>query len=315
MRFKSFHKRFPIFRLLISLIVNLVLIAAPAIVRSGGRTKKSNLPLLVETGWLAANSSSSKLRLLDYGRTAEDYQAGHVPGAVFVDRKTVWDEVRGIPGMLPAVETVVETLTEAGISSDNTVVIYDSGGGLWASRLFWAFEYLGHRDAHLLNGGWDKWVQEEREVQKEASVVPRGDFTAQVQPDLLATKEWILENLGNPGLQVVDTRSPKEYTGEDARAAQGGHVPGAININWVFNLTDDESKTFRSEEKLAEMYDSLEISRDKVAVTYCQTGVRAAHTYFVLRLLGYSKVRVYDGSWAEWGNNPEAPIVIESSRK
>lgn len=110
MKFKSFDIRFPIRRSLISFIVNLVLIAAPAIVGSGERIEKSNLLLLVETKWLAENSSSSKLRIVDYGRTTQEYQAGHIPGAVFLDRKTVWDEVGGIPGMLPAVKTVVETL-------------------------------------------------------------------------------------------------------------------------------------------------------------------------------------------------------------
>lgn len=158
-------------------------------------------------------------------------------------------------------------------------------------------------------------MREGREVQIEPPVVPRENFIARVQPEFLATKEWVLEKLGNPSVQVIDTRSPKEYTGKDVRARRGGHIPGAININWVHNLTDGDSKTFLPEGKLAEMYESLEVSKDKVAVTHCQTGVRAAHTYFVLRLLGYPKVRVYDGSWAEWGNDQEAPIATGSSTR
>lgn len=310
MRFKPLTLRF-----LILFIVNLVLIAGPPGVGSEEKTEKSNLPLLVETGWLAENSSLSNLRIVDFRKTAQDYRAGHIPGAVFVERKTVWDKVDGIPGMLPAIETVVETLRKAGISNDNTVVIYDNMGGLWASRLFWALEYLGHRDVHLLNGGWNKWIHEGREVQMGVSVVPPGNFTAQVQPGLLATKEWILEVLGSPDVQVVDTRSPMEFTGQDVRAKRGGHIPGAININWVGNLRGGDSKTFLPEKELAKIYDSQEVPKDKVVVTHCQTGVRGAHTYFVLRLLGYPKVRLYDGSWAEWGNNPATPIATGSSTR
>ncbi len=309
MRLSSANKRCFRSKFLTLFLVNLVLIAPPAIIGSAEKTETSSIPLLVETRWLAENSSSPKLRLIDYGRTAQAYQAGHIPGAVFVDRKTVSDKVDGIPGMLPAVESVVETLEKAGIGSDNTVVIYDSAGGLWASRLFWALEYLGHRDVHLLNGGWTQWVRERREVQREASVVPRGSLTVELQPGSLATKAWILENLRNPGGRVVDARSPKEYTGEDAQARRGGHIPRAINVNWVSNLANDDSKTFLPKDELAEMYDSLEVSKDKVVITHCQTGVRGAHTYFVLRLLGYPDVRLYDGSWAEWGNAQDTPIV------
>jgi thiosulfate/3-mercaptopyruvate sulfurtransferase len=315
MRFKSFNIGSLILKFLVLCIGIPVLVVAPGTGESGGRAEKSNIPLLVETGWLAKNRGSSKLRVIDFGRTTEDYQAGHIPSAVFVDRKTVWDVVDGIPGMLPAVETVVEALEEAGISTDSTVVIYDGAGGLWASRLFWALEYLGHRNVHVLNGGWDKWIGEGREVQMEAPVVPRGSFKAQVQPDLLATKKYVLENLGNPSVQIVDTRTPKEYIGEDVRATRGGHMPGATNINWVSHLAGGASKTFLPEEKLAQLYDSQGISKDKIAVTHCQTGVRGAHTYFVFRVLGFTRVRVYDGSWAEWGNDPETPIVTGSSAR
>ena len=110
----------------------------------------------------------------------------------------------------------------------------------------------------------------------------------------------------------IDTRSQKEYTGEDLRAARGGHIPGAVNINWILNLKSDGSKTFALEEEMVELYDSQKILKDKTIVTLCQTGVRGTHTYFVLKLLGYSKVRVYDGSWAEWGNDWEAPIIKET---
>lgn len=271
-----------------------------------------SVPLLVETKWLATKGNSSKLRLIDYGRKVRDYQAGHIPGAAFVDRKTAWNKVDGIPGMLPYVETLVQELESVGISNDSKVIIYDSSGGLWASRLFWALDYLGHRDVHILNGGWNKWVREKRAIEIASYLPPRGKFIPHIQPDFLATEDWILENLTNPDVQIIDTRSPREHAGEDVKAARGGHIPGAVNINWISNLKGDNLKTFAFEEELAELYDSQKISKDKIIVTYCQTGVRGAHTYFVLKLLGYPKVRVYDGSWAEWGNNWKTPVIRET---
>jgi thiosulfate/3-mercaptopyruvate sulfurtransferase len=291
------------------------LVLAPFGALSDDRERGSHAPLLIETQWLEENSRRSDIRIVDFGRSLDEYNAGHIPGAVYLETKVVWDNVDGIPGMLPNVDTVVRTLEKAGISNDLTVVIYDSIGGLWASRLFWALEYLGHQDVHLLNGGWNKWVQEGRRVQRYTPSVQRGNFTAQIRPDRLATKEWILQNLDNPDVQIVDTRSPAEYTGEDVRAAQGGHIPGAVNIDWVLNLTGDDQNTFLFQEELAEMYDSQDVTRDKVAVTHCQTGVRGAHTYFVLRLLGYPEVRVYDGSWAEWGNAEDTPILKGKAQK
>lgn len=264
--------------------------------------------LLVETEWLAEKGNSPKLRIIDFGRKPQDYKTGHIAGAVFVDRKVVRDKVNEIPGMLPPVNTVAAELEKAGISNNNI----DDSGGLWASRLFWALEYLGHENVHILNGGWNKWIQEKRPIQVRAFIPPRGNFTVHLHPDLLATKEWILENLPNPRVQIIDTRSFKEYAESGDMAAQNGHIPGAVNINWILNLTPNESETFLPAGELKELYESMNISKNNTIVTSCRIGLRAAHTYFVLRTLGYSKVRVYDGSWIEWVNSFGTTAMTES---
>ncbi len=301
MRSKFFRRK-----LLVLLLVQLTLIAG--LLEAEGKQGEDGLPLLIETEWLVNNLSSPKLKVVDFGRAYKDYQSGHIPGAVYLEQKAVWDRVNGIPGMLPAPETVAKALAGAGISDDSSVIIYDGANGLWAARLFWALEYLGHKGVHVLNGGWNRWLQDGGEVQKGAPRVPRGSFTARLRPELLATREWILRNLESPRLRVVDTRSPKEYSGADARSARGGHIPGAVNINWILNITDQ--KIFLPEDELAEFYDSRGVEKDKIAVTLCQTGVRGAHTYFVLRHLGYPEVRLYDGSWEEWGNIEDTPVIV-----
>jgi thiosulfate/3-mercaptopyruvate sulfurtransferase len=267
------------------------------------------LALLVETDWLAAQSDTDNLRIIDCRDTIETYQTGHIPGAVFLSRKVVWDTVEGIKGMLPETQKVASAFEQVGVSNQSTVILYDAKGGLWASRFFWALEYLGHKNVHILNGGWLKWVGEGRPTQVETPSVSKGTFKVAVQSAYLVNKGWMLAHLSDPEVKIIDTRSPNEYHGKDVRAQRGGHIPGAVHIDWVHNLAQTKAKTFKSESELAALYTGAKISPGKTIVTHCQTGVRGAHTYFALRLLGYEKVAVYDGSWAEWGNDRQTPIV------
>lgn len=264
--------------------------------------------ILVSPEWVQENAD--EVTILDVGRDSDAFAEGHIPGAAFVDRVVVWDTVDGIDGMLPDPDIVAADLAEAGVSNDRPVVVYDGGNGLWASRFFWAIEYLGHEQVHLLDGGIGAWSDSGLELSETIEVPERGDFVAEVRPRLIADKEFVLEQHENESFAILDTRSQAEFTGEDVRSARGGHIPGSLNIDWTNNLSDADH--FRPFEELAELYgDALE-GRDGPAVTLCQTGVRGAHTYVVLRVLGEEDVRVYDGSWAEWGNDETAPISNET---
>lgn len=267
--------------------------------------------ILVSPEWVSERSD--EVVIIDYARDREAFNEGHIAGAAYVPREVAWDEVNGVNGMLPAPETVAADLSEAGVSHDTPVVVYDSGNGLWASRLFWALEYLGHTDVHLLDGGVVAWQQAGYELTGDVTVPERTDFQPQLREGLLVKQDYLLENLDNEEFAIIDTRSPEEYTGEEQRSARNGHIPGAVNINWVANLPEGEGSSFRPVEQLASTYEDILENKDGTAVTLCQTGVRGAHTYVALRVLGYEDARLYDGSWEEWGNDSDSPIADASN--
>ncbi len=278
---------------------------------SAGGSGESVLPsLLVETEWLEENLEAESILILDTGRSAEEYEAGHLPGAVFFPVNLYYQEVDGLPGMFAGVAQVQEALRVAGVDKDSAVVVYDPGHGLWATRLFWTLELLGHQKVSVLNGGHGRWAAEGLEFSTESPQPTPGDFVARLQRDFVVTGAELLESLEDT--IVIDARSPAEYEGTDVRAARGGHIPGAVNINWVLSNTNEAVNSFLPVDELEEFYAAELAGQEGKIVTHCQTGVRGAHTYFVLRLLGYDGVALYDASWAEWGNDDSLPVTTGS---
>jgi thiosulfate/3-mercaptopyruvate sulfurtransferase len=261
--------------------------------------------LLVSPAELRRELEQGKsVRIVDVGRSAGRYRAGHLPGAVYVDRNALIATRDGVSGMLAPIEQVVRTLEEAGIGNGN-VVLYDGSGGLWASRLFWTLEYLGHKRVRILDGGIDAWSSRNGNLE-EGQVSPvKGKLQVDIQANRLVDEEWVRNNLDNPEVALVDARTEAEYTGSVAHSAEGGHIPGAVHLNWQGNLEGDG--TFLPLDALRRRFGAQGVLDRATVVTYCQTGVRAAHDYFVLRLLEHTDVRLYDGSWAEWGNDPQTP--------
>jgi thiosulfate/3-mercaptopyruvate sulfurtransferase len=298
-------------RPIIVLTALILALIATATWGSPGSASYSNGHLLMQSGELVRliDSSNERVAILDFGRSRMDYLMGHIPGAVHIDRGEVLVTRDGIPGMLPPISALAEVLQKAGVSNDSRVVIYDDGDALWASRLFWSLEYLGHSNVAILDGGLSRWKEAGRPIATGGSDPQPGSFVPDVQTQLLADRRWLSDHLGDPQVRIVDSRSPAEYEGTDRRAARGGHIPGAVNINWTESLDSDSEHTLLPPEELEELFSAGDVTPGREIVTHCQTGIRAAHSYFTLRLLGYRKVRVYDASWVEWGNAGDTPIV------
>lgn len=310
-------------KLFITLIAALLFSMSVFSIASAG-PQYPNGQFIIETDQLAARIDDPNILIIDIMQTEmemaapgmdlakRDYNKGHIKNAVFAPLESITTTVNGIPSMLPLIPDIEKTIGQLGINNDTMVVIYDDRGGLDAARLFWTLDYLGHEKMAILNGGIKKWASEGRPIVTERHTARPQKFRAKVKEGGIATAEWIVTNLKSPGLVLLDARTEAEYIGKDIRSKRGGHIPGAINIVYTNALNPDG--TFKSEEELKAVYEKAGIKRDKTVVVYCQIFHRGSHTYYVLRLLGYPKVKAYDGSWAEWGNKENLPVTTEPHR-
>jgi thiosulfate/3-mercaptopyruvate sulfurtransferase len=239
-------------------------------------------------------------------RPAENFAAGHIPGAVHLD---LWglSLVDTDPGPLKAFMWIVDHLLNLrGVDASTPVVVYEENSGMRAARAFWFLEYFGHEHAQVLDGGFAAWTRGRHPVTTAAAAPPRSTWTGTAQPGRIATWRDVRDRLGRPGTAIIDTRCDDEYCGATVRARRGGAIPGAVHIEWTRNL--DAEGAFKPADDLRKMYEAAGVTADKEIITYCQGGYRAAHAYLALRLLGYPNVRNYTGSWKEWGDREDLPI-------
>nr|VFJ42918.1 MAG: thiosulfate/3-mercaptopyruvate sulfurtransferase [Candidatus Kentron sp. DK] len=266
-------------------------------------------PLLVEPEILSQHLDAEDLLIIDVSR-ANSHTAGHIPGAVYLEYGTLVQKRPPVGGLLPDTPQLSRLFSSIGLTPQTHVVAYDDEGGGKAGRLIWTLHLLGHNACSVLNGGLPAWANGKYPLTREPTPPPpASDYTATLrQPDALAEKEYILENLGNPEVALLDTRTPDEYTGRKRFANRGGHIPGAVNLNWTLSLNTTQNLRWKPEKELRAMFEGAGITPDKEVIVYCQTHHRASHTYAVLKHLEYPRVRGYAGSWSEWGNLTEVPV-------
>ena len=273
--------------------------------------------VLVSTAWVQERLNDGSIKVLEVDEDVLLYEQGHVPGAQKLDWHTELQrqDIRDFIG-----ETEFEVLMESkGISNDDTVVLYGDKSNWWAAYAFWFLKYNGHEDARLMDGGRQAWVAEERPLETATPAPARGAYKVPYRdasirafaPDVL--KHLLEVNAGRGAL--VDVRSPEEFSGEKLHmpdypqegALRGGHIPGAANIPWARAVNPDG--TFKSAVELGELYDAAGVKPEHDVVAYCRIAERSSHSWFVLKyLLGYPRVRNYDGSWTEWGNMVGVPV-------
>jgi thiosulfate/3-mercaptopyruvate sulfurtransferase len=268
----------------------------------------ANPELLVDTGWLEEHLRDDNVRVVDM--RDEGYEGGHIEGAVrFGSWKSLVDADNEIDGYLLNKEKFEKAIGALGIDNNTTVIIYDEGKNLSSARLFYALEYYGHKQVKLLNGGFMAWLEDGKDISTENVAVEAKTFTATIDEELMSTKEEVGDLVGSDDVVFLDARSEKEYSGEDVRAEKGGHIPGAVNLDWALNVEAEGVPYFKKASDLRKMYGDLQVTEEKTVVPYCQTNVRGAHAYFTLRLLGFDHISPYEGSWAEWGNDPSTTVT------
>lgn len=268
---------------------------------------------IIDPEWLEQNLDRVKVVEVDYD-PATAYNIGHIPGALLIDWRK---DLNKYPERDIIDREGFETLlSRLGVSNTDTVILYGDYNNWFAAFAYWIFKIYGHEDVKILNGGRKKWIELGKPLTKEVPQPKQSTYrAAKVDLTLRASFLDVLKSLRSPSMVLVDVRSPAEYRGEitappeyPTEAAQrGGHIPGAINIPWAQAVREDG--TFKSVDELRALYEGRGVTKDKEVIVYCRIGERAAHTFFVLKeILGYPRVRVYDGSWSEWGNLVGAPI-------
>jgi thiosulfate/3-mercaptopyruvate sulfurtransferase len=253
-----------------------------------------------------AGRVDSALRLVQV-TTPQVYARGHIPGAVNVSPRALVCGVPPATGRLPALAELQAVFAAIGYRPDLEIVVYDDEGGGWAGRFIWTLDMIGHRHWRYLNGGLQGWIDAGHDLVTLPTAIEPTAPTLQLQSWPRVSAEDILAHLDDGDMVIWDARSYDEYVGRRIAAARGGHIPGAVHLEWLDLM--DPGRGLRLREDVGRLMREHGITPDKHIVTHCQTHHRSGLSYMVARCLDYPRVSAYDGSWSEWGNREDTPVA------
>jgi thiosulfate/3-mercaptopyruvate sulfurtransferase len=298
----------PILRVIPALMLTLAL-GSPAVHEAGPGQNALAAPDKIVTGeWLAANLTNPNIRIVDLRDDIRSYWESHIPGAVFIDSPALrWPE-RGVPGKLMTPRGLALLLGEMGIGPDTQVIVYTEINNYRGTYLIWALDYIGHKSSAILMGGFDEWKKNGGPLNQDYPTITPTEYRlpAKLHEEVRATLQEVKGR--NPDSTVLlDVRTYDLYSGEKGPWKRKGHIKGAIHHLWAADLKPDGS--WIAPEKLTKIYAELGVTPDKTVYVSCGQGLMASHVYFTLRhILGFPKVKNYDGSFNEWSNHDELPV-------
>ena len=271
--------------------------------------------VIVDAQWVLEHISDSSIVIAEVNTNLESaYQKGHIPGAVGWGLHS--DFEHPVNRDIPSKEQIESILGSSGIDNDTTIIIYGDGNNRSATWIFWILKIYGHKDVRILDGGRTKWEADGHVMTKDnPNPIPKLYQAIITDFNLRATKDYVLDHLDDPNVIILDTRTAEEYYGELTSAPgtyqpsieSKGRIPGSLHIPW--EAAASEEGTFKIVTELRQIYSVATLDSEKELIPYCRLGVRASYTWFVLKyLLGYNQVKIYDGSWTEWGNSIGLPI-------
>jgi len=285
----------------------------------------SELPTpLVETGWLVDHLGDADIRILDCSVVRQDHADGsysfisggetwekaHIPGSVFVDVLTeLSDPNHPVQLMMPPYDVFSGIMAAIGVGDGTRVVLYDNSNHAWAARVWWMLRVCGFDNATVLNGGMNKWLAERLPISTERVCFPPASFTARPRPELMASKETVLNSLGIDRISIINALSPQMFNGELVLFPRPGRIPGSSNV-YCSSLVDPETMAYVGKETMQKLFEPTGALTAERVITYCGGGIAASSDALALTLLGVKNIAVYDGSMAEWTADPDTPLEV-----
>ncbi|MDH4572577.1 sulfurtransferase [Salinicola acroporae] len=267
------------------------------------------LPLILDPATLSRHLEDPHLLIIDVPLKVDSYPAGHVPGAIFLDSRRLLAGYGEVPNDVPTEAALSTLFSELGLTPETHVVAYDDEGGGWAGRLLWTLELIGHRRYSYLNGGIHAWRADGHPLETISNTPTPSDYqAAYLNPALQIRREELIERLDDPQLAIWDARSAEEYRGTKGDNRKLGHIPGAVNFDWLDVMDKHNDLRLRDYAELITELEARGLTPDKEIVTHCQSHHRSGLTWLAAKALGYDNVRAYPGSWKEWGNRDDTPV-------